>query len=102
MQPPEIGEVSAANKETANDLRSRYAFDAAKAAVAWQNAERMRLTLAARGMGLNAQTAASVGRFQLMLDEAAAALREHRWEDALGSLQGVEAETQKVGKVVGQ
>ena len=102
MQPPDLGNVAAADKENANELRSRYAFDAAKAAVAWQNAEKMRFTLAARGMGLNAQTAASVGRFQLLLTEAGESLVAHNWEEALSNLQGVEQETQKVGKVVGQ
>ena len=102
MQPPALQNVSPADKETADDLRSRYAFDAAKAAVAWQNAERMRITLAARGMGLNTQTAGSVGRFQLLLDEASQSLQAHKWDEALTNLQGVEQETQKVAKVVGQ
>jgi hypothetical protein len=53
-------------------------------------------------MSLNAQTAASVNRFQLFFDRAAAALRDHNWDEALSSLQGVEAETEKVAKVVGR
>jgi len=68
-------------------LRQRYETDAAKAAAAWRNAETMRQILASRGMSLNADTAAAVTRFQLFFEEAATALRDHKWEDALSSLQ---------------
>ena len=52
-------------------------------------------------MSLNAQTAAAVDRLKLLLDEAAGALRDHKWDDALSSLQAVEATTQKVNSTVG-
>jgi len=102
QKAPELEGVAAADKETAADLRQRYETDAAKAAAAWHNAETMRQSLAARGMSLNADTAAAVGRFQLFFEEAATALRDHKWDDALSSLQAAEATTQKVGKAVGQ
>ena len=101
LQAPVLENVPDADKEVASDLRSRYEADAIKAALAWRNAEMMRVSLAARGMSLNARTAASVGRFQLFLDQAAAALRERKWDEALGRLQAVESETQKVVNVVG-
>jgi len=43
-----------------------------------------------------------VSRLQLFFEEATTALHEHRWDDALSSLQGAEAVTQKVAKAVGQ
>jgi hypothetical protein len=52
-------------------------------------------------MSLNAQTAASVDHLKLLLDEAADELRGHKWDDALSSLQAVEATTEKVNKTVG-
>jgi hypothetical protein len=102
QKAPVLAKVAEADKQTASELRSRYETDAAKAAAAWRNAETLRESLAARGMSLNAQTAASVNRFQLFFEEAADALREHRWDAALASLQAVESETQKVVKTVGQ
>jgi hypothetical protein len=102
LKAPDLGKVPDAEQETAADLLVRYDTDAPRAASAWKSAETMRLNLAARGMSLNAQTAASVNRFQLFFDRAAAALREHNWDEALNSLQGVEAETEKVAKVVGR
>lgn len=102
QKAPELESVAAADKETAADLRQRYETDAAKAAAAWHNAETMRQSLAARGMSLNADTAAAVGRLQLFFEEAATALRDHKWDDALSSLQAAEATTQKVAKAVGQ
>ncbi len=101
QKAPALEGVPAADQETAADLRTRYESDAAKAALTWRNAETMKGSLAARGMSLNAQTEASVHRFQLFFEEAATALREHRWDDARRSLQAVEAETEKVGKAVG-
>ena len=102
LQAPALENISAADKETARELTARYETDAAYAAVAWNNAETMKQSLAKQGMGLNVQTATSVGRFKLFLDQAAGALREHNWEDPLSSLQAVESETQKVAKVVGK
>jgi hypothetical protein len=102
MQAPALENVPAADQETARDLTTRYETDAARAASTWKNAETMRISLAGRGMTLSAQTSASVARFQILFNNAADALREHRWDDARSSLQGVEAETQKVGQAVGR
>lgn len=102
QQAPELEGVADADKETAADLRQRYETDAAKAAVVWHNAETMRQSLATRGMSLNADTAATVARLQLFFEEAQTALRDHKWDDALSSLQAAEATTQKVAKAVGQ
>jgi hypothetical protein len=99
--PPILRAVSQADRDTARDLRERYASDASRAATAWRNAEGIRRNLAAKGMSLNAQTASSLDRLGLMLDEAADAMREHKWDDALSSLQAVEAITQKVNSSVG-
>jgi class 3 adenylate cyclase len=98
---PASQDVSQADRDTARDLRERYVMDAGRAATARKNAEQFRQSLAARGMSLNAQTAASLDRIGLFLDEAADALRNHQWDDALSSLQAVETETQKVSKAVG-
>ncbi|HLG98023.1 MAG TPA: hypothetical protein VKX49_17035 [Bryobacteraceae bacterium] len=102
QKAPQLDGVADADKDTANDLRMRYESDAAKAAVVWRNAETMRQSLAARGMSLNADTAASMSRLQLFLEEAATSLRDHKWDEALSSLQAVEATAQKAGKAVGQ
>lgn len=102
QKAPALEGVRDADKETATDLRTRYETDAVKAAATWRNVETLRQSLAARGMSLNTQTAASVNRFQLFFEEAAAALREHHWDEARTSLQAVESETQKVVKAVGQ
>lgn len=102
QKAPPLDGLTGADKETASDLRTRYETDAAKAAVVWRNAETMRQGLAGRGMSLNADTAAGVNRLQLFFEEAAAALRDHKWDDALSSLQAAEATTQKVSKTVGQ
>lgn len=101
LAAPAVENVPTTDKEVWNDLKSRYEADAIKAALAWRNAEMMRVSLAARNMFLNAQTAASVSHFQLFLDQATAALRERNWDEATGRLQAVEAETQKVVNVVG-
>ncbi len=99
--PPPPPALSAADQATARDLRERYAMDAGHAATAKRNADQMRRNLAAKGMSLNAQTDSSLDRIQLFLDEASEAIRDHKWDDALSSLQAVEAETQKVAKTVG-
>jgi hypothetical protein len=98
---PVLQGVPKADQDTVKDLRERYDMDASHAATAWKNAEVIRQGLVAKGMSLNAQTAASVDHLKLFLDQAADALREHKWDDALSSLQAVESETQKVNKTVG-
>jgi hypothetical protein len=98
---PVLQDVPKADQDTANDLRERYDTDASHAAIAWKNAEVIRQRLVAKGMSLNAQTAASVDHLKVLLDEAAEALREHKWDAALSSLQAVEATTDKVNKSVG-
>lgn len=98
---PVLQDIPKADQDTAKDLRERYAMDASHAATAWKNAETIRQGLVAKGMSLNAATAASVDHLKLFLAQAADALRDHKWDDALSSLQAVEAETQKVGKAVG-
>ena len=101
LKAPDLGKVSDADQETAADLLIRYDTDAATAATTWKNAETLRLSLEAKGMSLNAQTATSVGRFQLLFEEAAAALRQHNWEEALSNLQALEATRLKVAATVG-
>jgi class 3 adenylate cyclase len=92
---------SAADQATARELRERYNIDAARVATARGNADEMRRNLASRGMSLNSGTAAAVDNMGLMLNQAAEALRERRWDDALSSLQAVEATTEKVNRTVG-
>lgn len=99
--PPVLTNVPKADQDTAKDLRERYSMDASHAATAWKNADQIRRNLQVKGQSLNSQTAAAVDRLKLLLDEAADALREHKWDDALSSLQGVEATTQKVNSTVG-
>jgi len=93
--------LSAADQATARELRERYTMDASRAATARSNADAMRQRLAAKGMSLNAGTAAAVDNMQSLLEQANEALREHRWDDALSNLQAVEAQTQKVARDVG-
>ena len=101
LAAPALGDVPKADQDTAKDLRDRYNGDASRAATAWKNAQAVRQSLAAKGMSLNAETSAAIDRLKLLLDDAAGALRDHNWDDALSSLQGVEATTAKVNKTVG-
>ncbi len=102
QQAPQIDNLSAADRRTADDLRSRYESSAARAAAAWQNAEVLRQNLAREGMSLNTQTAASVSRLQLYFELAAGDLREHDWTEAGVNLERAEYETEKVFKTVGR
>jgi class 3 adenylate cyclase len=102
--PPAPARAPGLSKEdqaTARDLRERYNMDASHAATARSNADAMRQRLAAKGMSINAQTAAAVDNLQFLLDQASEAMRDRRWDDALSNLQAVEAETQKVARAVG-
>jgi hypothetical protein len=101
ISAPLLSDVPKADQDTAKDLRERYSMDAGRAATAWKNADQIRRNLSVKGMSLNAGTAAAVDRLKLLLDEAADELRDHKWDDALSSLQGVEATTQKVNSTVG-
>ncbi len=101
MTAPDLGDVPKADQDTAKDLRDRYNSDASRAATAWKNADQVRRNLSVKGMSLNAQTAASVDRLKVLLDDAASALRDHKWDDALSSLQAVEGTTEKINKTVG-
>ncbi len=99
--PPRAPAMSKEDQATARDLRERYNMAASHAATARSNADAMRQRLAAKGMSINAQTAAAVDNLQFLLDQASEALRDRRWDDALSNLQAVEAETQKVARAVG-
>jgi hypothetical protein len=100
-QAPALKNIAKADQEAANDLKERYESVASRAAVAWQNAEVVRRGLIAKGMNLNAQTAASVDHLKLFLDQATTALNAHDWKEAGEALDRTEYETQKVGKAVG-
>ena len=102
LKAPDLGKVADADQETAADLLVRYDFDAARCATTWKNGETLRLSLAAKGMTLNTATAAGMARFQLLFEEAAAALREHKWDEALSDLQAAEGTQQKVAATVGR
>jgi hypothetical protein len=102
QQAPRIENISAAERSTADELRSRYELSAARAAAAWRNAEGLRQNLAREGMSLNAQTAASVARLQLYFGLAAGDLLEHDWTEAGVNLERAEYETEKVFKSVGR
>jgi len=102
LQPPDVANVAAADKETFSDLQARYKVDATRAASAWKSAQVMRASLATQGASLNADTAAAVTRFQLLFGLAAGAMLDRRWDEVLEHLQAVEAETAKVAKVVGR
>lgn len=92
--------LTAPNRDNA-DLASRYDSTAARAATTWKNAETMRQSLVARGMNLNAQTAASVSRLQGDMDAAARALESRKWDEATASLDRADAEIEKISKVAG-
>ncbi len=98
---PASQEMSKADQATARDLRERFNMDSSRAAQARDNAEVIRQRLAAKGMSLNAQTASAIDNLGFLLQQAEDALRDHRWDDALSSLQAVEAQTQKVANTVG-
>ncbi|MBZ5632937.1 MAG: hypothetical protein LAO55_07380 [Acidobacteriia bacterium] len=102
LTPPDVPNVAAADKETFSDLRARYSVDATKAASAWKSAALMNARLAAQGASLNADTAATVARFQLLFGLAAGSMLDHRWDEVTEHLQAVEQETAKVTKVVGR
>src|SRR5260370_2442005 len=70
LMPPSVAKVPAADKAQLEELREAYLNTASKAATAWQNAETIRLNLAARGMSLNAELARSLARMQLYLQLA--------------------------------
>ena len=99
---PNLGKVPDAEQEMAADLTVRYDTDAARSAAAWINAEKLRLSLVQRGLGLNAQTQGAVLRLQPIYDDAANALKAHNWEEALSNLQAAEATTQKIEATVGK
>ncbi len=101
LKAPELQGVRKADLDQANDLRDRYNGDAARAASAWRNAVTIHQNLLASGMALNADTAGSLDRLKLDFDGAQDALRGHKWDDALASLQAAEYETQKIGKTAG-
>jgi len=98
---PELGNVPDEEQKTAADLAIRYENDAKQSAVNWKNAEALRLSLARRGMSLNAQASASLGRLQPLFGEAAAELRDHKWDEALSTLQAIEATSKKIGLTTG-
>jgi hypothetical protein len=102
LTPPDVPNVAAGDKETFSDLRARYSVDATKAASAWKSAAQMNARLAEQGASLNADTAATVSRFQLLFGLAAGSMLDRRWDEVLEHLQAVEAETAKVAKVVGR
>jgi hypothetical protein len=102
LTPPDVPNVAAADKETFNDLRARYSVDATKAASAWKSAAQMNARLAAQGASLNADTAATVSRFQLLFGLASGSMLDHRWDEVTEHLQAAEQETAKVAKVVGR
>jgi hypothetical protein len=102
MQPPDVANVAAADKETFSDLQARYKVDATRAASAWKSAEIMRASLAAQGATLNAITSVALSRFQLLFGLAAGSMLDRRWDEVTEHLQAVEAETAKVAKVVGR
>jgi len=98
---PNLGKVPEAEQEKAADLAVRYDTDVARSAAAWKNAETLRLSLVQKGMTLNAQTQGAVLRLKPLYDDAATALKEHNWDEALSNLQAAEATTQKVEATVG-
>jgi hypothetical protein len=102
QQAPHIENVSASERNIADELISRYETSAARAAAAWENAEVLRRNLAREGMSLNTQTAASVTRLQLYFGLAAGDLQEHDWTEAGVNLERAEYETEKVFKTVGR
>ncbi len=102
QRAPDLGKVPDEEQEMAADLVIRYDTDAARSAITWKNAETMRLSLAGRGMALNAATASAFVRLQPLYDEAAGELRDHKWDDALSTLKAAEATTDKIATVVGK
>jgi hypothetical protein len=102
LQAPVIENVSAGQKNTADELSTRYEAASGQAAAAWQSAEVLRQNLAARGMALNATLSTSVARLQLYFDSAAQSLRQRDWTGARTNIERAEYETNKILKAVGR
>ncbi len=102
LDAPELTNVSAADKDKAADLSKRYESDSAYASAVWQNAEILRQNLAARGMGLNLDTATAMMRLPQPFHSAAADLRAGNWDSARSHLEQAEAVTEKIAKSVGR
>lgn len=83
------------------ELSSRYDSTAARAASAWQNADKMRRDLASRGMSLNAATASALARLEGDMESAARSIQSKNLEEANASLDRADAEIEKISKVVG-
>lgn len=84
------------------ELTARYDSTAARASVAWQNAETLRAGLESRGMTLNAQTAASLGRLEVDMDAALRAFKGRKWAAAADSLDRADGEIAKISKIAGK
>ena len=102
LSAPSFTGLSPSDKALAESLAERYETDAARAAGLWQNAEVLRRSLAGQGMSLNANTATGILRMTSFLNSANDSLRQRDWEDAGVDLQRVEAETEKVSRVLGR
>lgn len=102
LAAPDLGDVPPADKDVAKELSARYTTSAARGAAAWQNAETIRLNLAARGFTLNIETATALARMPLEFNSAADDLRSHEWDDARRDLQRAEYEADKITKTVGR
>ncbi len=102
LMPPSVAKVPAADKAQLEELREAYLNTASKAATAWQNAETIRLNLAARGMSLNAELAGSLARMQLYLQLAVSDLESRTWADARQNIERADYQTEKVFKSVGR
>lgn len=101
-QAPQPQGIAAADRDTADDLATRYELAVGKASVAWRTASMLRRTLAAQGLSLNANTEASVARLQLYFDLADDALLAKNWPEARLNIQRVEYESDRILKVTGR
>jgi hypothetical protein len=102
LQAPDLGEVGPTDQSEADELTGRYESAAANASAAWQSADVLRQSLAARAMSLNSRITASLTRMQLFLESAARDMRKHRWQSAKENLERAEYMTVLVTNSVGK
>ena len=87
MQPPDVANVAAADKETFSDLQARYKVGCNTCSLRLEKfPDYAREPGNARG-DLNADTAAAVMRFQLLFGLAAGSMLDHRWDEVLNTFR---------------
>jgi hypothetical protein len=102
LLPPDVQDVPAAEKAEYHELLERYTEAASQAASAWENVDGLRRTLAAQGMTLNTELAASLSRMQLYMQLASEGFSNRDWALVRENLERAVGQTTKVLHSVGR